>query len=421
MPGHKGIGEIERFDLTEIDGADSLYSASGIIKESEENAGQLFGANTFYSTEGSSHSIRAMIYLTSLYAKERGKKPLILAGRNAHKTFVGATALLDVSVEWLVPENSSYLSCPVTARDIDEYFRKAKNLPTAVYLTSPDYLGNLSDVGEIAKVCHRHDVLLIVDNAHGAYLKFLPESLHPIELGADMCSDSAHKTLPVLTGGAYLHISRSAPSLLVENAKNALALFGSTSPSYLMLSSLDAANRYISDGYAEKLSRFIKRLDEVKNELCSHGYTLFGDEPMKLTINAKSYGYLGRELAKYLLELDLVPEFYDPDFVVLMLTPEITDLELDRLKNALISLPKRDNILEQPPKIHLPSRAMSPREAITSASESVLIECALGRTLAAITVGCPPAVPIVISGEVIDEEAIKCFDYYEITECSVVK
>lgn len=421
MPGHKGIGTICKYDITEIDGADSLYDADGIIKESEENAGDLFGARTFYSTEGSSHAIRAMLHLTLLYAKSKDSRPLILAGRNAHKTFVGALALLDIDVEWLESEESSYLSCKITPKIVENHLKSAKRLPTAVYLTSPDYLGNLADVKGIAEVCHRFGVLLLVDNAHGAYLKFLSESLHPIDLGADMCSDSAHKTLPVLTGGAYLHVSKNAPSLLCENAKNALALFGSTSPSYLTLASLDAANRYIADGYREKLSVFTEKLEALRSELRFHGYVLSGDEPMKLTIYAKSYGYLGQELAEYLSGLKLIPEFYDPDFVVLMLTPELSDDELDRLKNALISLPKCKEICEQPPKVSLPARATSPREAILSECETVAVENALGRTLAAVTVGCPPAVPIIVSGEIIDEAAIKCFNYYGITECSVVK
>ena len=118
MPGHKGIGDIERFDLTEVEGADSLYEASGIIKESEENAGRLFGADTLYSTEGSSHVIRAMLYLVSTYAKKYGRSPRVLAGRNAHKTFIGAAALLDVEVEWLVPSDASYLSCNISSESV---------------------------------------------------------------------------------------------------------------------------------------------------------------------------------------------------------------------------------------------------------------------------------------------------------------
>ena len=104
MPGHKGMPLLgmEALDITEIEGADSLYEASGIIRESEENASTLFGCETFYSTEGSSHCIRAMLYLVRLHAKENGKKPLILAGRGAHKTFLSAAALLDLDVYWTV-------------------------------------------------------------------------------------------------------------------------------------------------------------------------------------------------------------------------------------------------------------------------------------------------------------------------------
>ena len=94
----------------------------------------------------------------------------------------------------------------------------------------------------LADICHEHGVLLLVDNAHGAYLKFLTPSRHPLDLGADLCCDSAHKTLPTLTGCAYLHVSKSAPRELADYGKEALRLFGSTSPSYLMLASLDNDN-----------------------------------------------------------------------------------------------------------------------------------------------------------------------------------
>ena len=118
MPGHKGVGVlgVEKLDITEIEGADSLYEASGVIRESEENASQLFGCPTFYSTEGSSLCIRAMMYLIRLQA---GEKPLIWAGRNAHKTFLSAAALLDLDVEWLYPrETGSHLCCLVDAQEI---------------------------------------------------------------------------------------------------------------------------------------------------------------------------------------------------------------------------------------------------------------------------------------------------------------
>ena len=106
MPGHKGknLLGLEALDITEIDGADSLYEADGIIRQSEENASELFDCPTFYSTEGSSQCIRAMLYLAMLYGKSRGKRPLIAAARNVHKTFLSAAALLDLDVLWLMPE-----------------------------------------------------------------------------------------------------------------------------------------------------------------------------------------------------------------------------------------------------------------------------------------------------------------------------
>ena len=419
MPGHKGKGDgCERFDLTEVSGADSLYEASGIIKESEDNASALFGAHTFYSTEGSSLSIRAMLYLATLMKK--GERALILACRNAHKVFVSAAALLDFDVEWMCG-GESYLSCNPSTKELEAKLDSMSVKPTAVYITSPDYLGNTSDIGALAEVCHRRGVLLLVDNAHGAYLAFTKPSRHPIALGADMCADSAHKTLPCLTGAGYLHVADSMPMEILSRVKGAMALFGSTSPSYLILASLDRANAYLSDGYSAKLERFTGKLDAMKKRLEAHGFELAGNEPMKLTLTPKSYGYTGYELNKYLEENGIVSEFCDPDHLVLMPTPETTDGEINMLECVLTSLPKREEITVAPPTLSLPERAMKPREAMMSPAEQIPIEESYGRILSAVTVGCPPAVPIVVSGEMINNEAIEAFKYYGIDCCSVIK
>ena len=182
MPGHKGkpLLGFEPWDITEIDGADELFTADGIIAESEAQAGTLFGAHTVYSTGGSTLCIQTMLHLTALYAASKGKRPHILAARNAHKAFVNAAALLDIDVGWLYPEtDSGYVSCPVTAQQVTQALAEQTSI-TAVYLTSPDYLGNMQDIQGIAEVCHRANVLLLVDNAHGAYLKFLPQPRHPM-------------------------------------------------------------------------------------------------------------------------------------------------------------------------------------------------------------------------------------------------
>lgn len=419
MPGHKGksLLGIESLDISEILGADDLYSADGIIAESEREAGDLFGAHTFYSTEGSSLCIRAMISLVAKHAATKGEKPRILAGRNAHKVFLYAAAMLDVSVEWLFADGGSYLSCTPSAESLEEHLTNLKRLPTAVYLTSPDYLGNVCDVRKISEVCHRHGVLLLVDNAHGAYTKFLRSPMHPIDLGADMCCDSAHKTLPALTGCAYLHVSHAAPSCFVESARQAMSLFGSTSPSYLLLASLDKVNEYIENGYREKLNVLSDQIDNIKKELIENGYTLVGDEPLKITVSAKHYGYTGVELANALRDRGIECEFSDNDFTVAMLTPESN---ADALRQALLSISKKSALPALTPRFSAPTALLSIREAILAPSEKVLTENAVGRILATPCVSCPPAVPIVVSGELITEDAVSAMLYYGIKHCDVV-
>ncbi len=428
MPGHKGAALLgfEEYDITEVAGADSLYEADGIIRESEQNASLLFGCPTYYSTEGSSQCIRAMLYLVALHAKEQGiDRPLILAGRNAHKTFLSAVALLDLDVEWLYPEyEHGYLDCPVTPHGLTDTLARLDaegRLPAAVYLTSPDYLGNTADIERLSAVCHGFGVLLVVDNAHGAYLKFLSPSLHPMDLGADLCCDSAHKTLPVLTGGAYLHIGPQLPMSLRAQVKQALSLFGSTSPSYLILQSLDMANAVMADkDFAVSLTKTAVRVETCCVKLSERGLSAHNHEPLKLTVYPNIYGYTGFELAEYLRKHNIECEFADPNFVVLMFTPAITDENTAYLTEVLRSLPRRSPLSLCTPTPVPPERVMSIREALLSPSEELPVSECVGRVLAAATVGCPPAVPIVVSGERIDESALACFSYYGIEFCRVV-
>lgn len=420
MPGHKGADKLgfEHLDITEFQGADDLYHPSGIIAESEKNASDIFGFLTYYSTEGASQCIRAMMHLIALYGKTTGKKPVIAAGRNAHKTFISAVALLDFDVLWLSPkENKSYLSCNITPEELDKFLQKQQEKPVAVYITSPDYLGNLADIKALAEVCHKNNVLLAVDNAHGAYLKFLESSLHPLDLGADICCDSAHKTLPVVTGGAYLHTREKL--FTSEEVKNALALFGSTSPSYLIMQSLDYCNTYLRN-HKERLAEFLPKITELKADLKEHGFTFYGNEPMKLTISTREYGYTGIEIGEFLSENNIFCEFYDPDYIVLMPTPETSDEDLKKIKSVLTEIPKKPIMDVSPPEFTETQKVLSVREAVFSPSRMLSIEECENRILADITTGCPPAVPILICGEKITKEAIECFRYYGIDNCNVV-
>lgn len=425
MPGHKGknILGFESLDITEIPGADVLYSPNGIIKQSETEASKLFGTRkTVYSAEGSSLSIRAMLCLVKMYAESKKEEPLIFAGRNAHKTFVTAAALLDLNVEWLLDENSvNLLSCNITSELLEKALAKAEKKPTAVYVTSPDYLGNTLNIAEISVICRKYGILLLVDNAHGAYLKFLPESCHPTDLGADLCCDSAHKTLPVLTGGGYLHIGKNAPDFFCDFADNAMSLFASTSPSYLILQSLDAANRYITEQYRQRLADLVQKSEALKKRLKEKGFQLFGNEPLKLTIAPKSYGYTGNELASILAEKGMICEFSDPDFVVIMLTEQIGDEGLEKLESALLRIEEKAPVISFPPKTSSGVKRMTLKEAVFSPCEEISVENAKGRVLSSPAVSCPPAVPVVICGEEINQSAVATFKYYGIEKCLVVR
>ena len=416
MPGHKGVAHLgcEARDITEIDGADVLYRSGGIIRGSEENAAALFGtARTVYSTEGSSLCIRGMLYLAMQYTGRR----TFVAGRNAHSTFVTACALLDADVRWLYG-GGSLTACPITADGLAAAL-DGGDLPAAVYVTSPDYLGNTLDIAALAQVCHARDVLLLVDNAHGAYLRFLPQDVHPMTMGADLCCDSAHKTLPVLTGGAYLHVSRRVASL-AEQAEHALSLFASTSPSYLTLQSLDACNPYLAEVYPRRLAAVCRQVAQLEATLVSCGYTLVGDEPLKVTLATKGYGYRGDAVAEHLRHRGVVCEFADPDCVVLMFTPANTAADLERVEEALCALPVGERLTDTPPTVPVPTVAMSLREALFAPAETVAVEDSVGRILASPTVGCPPAVPVLVGGEVVDERAIAVFRYYGHTTLRVV-
>ena len=325
------------------------------------------------------------------------------------------------------------------ASALDELSAEGRT-PFGVYLTSPDYLGFVQDVAGLSSVCHTHGLPLLVDNAHGAYLHFLKEgSRHPIQLGADLCCDSAHKTLPVLTGGAYLHLGSSVQADEAA-VRNALALFGSTSPSYLILQSLDAANAVLADGFREKLDICRWRLGMLCRELdalrpgLALPLTGAHREPLKLTLDAAALGLSGQQLAQALRERGVECEYADPRYVVLMPSAESSAAEFACLQTALhaicdeapaadVSVAADDSAafaalagaLEAQP------RRFTIREAVLAPQEMIPAAEAVGRICAAPAVSCPPAIPIVVSGETVPPEALPLFARYGIEKAAVVK
>jgi arginine/lysine/ornithine decarboxylase len=423
MPGHKGVPltGTEPADITEIAGADELYRSRGIIRQSEENAAALLGAaRTIYSAEGSSLCIRAMLFLASLRAAERGLPRRLLAGRNAHKTLVTAAAMLDLEIDWIYPAaEEGLLSCRVTPAAVEGMLAEQPYM--AVYVTSPDYPGHMADIRGIAAACRRRGVPLLVDNAHGAYLRFLPEDLHPLTLGADMTCDSAHKTLACLTGAAYLHISREAPAGWAEQAEQAMGFFGSTSPSWLILASLDRMNAELAGSWRTGLAETVRRLETLKEKLRREGWQPVGDEPMKLAVAPRGRGLTGDRLGDLLREAGIECEFSDPDYTVLMPSPRTLERDWQRLERAMSGIDRSEALKDAPPAVPVPEKVCSIREAMLSPRETVPAEAAEGRVLADPDAGCPPAVPILMPGERISAEAVECFRYYGFDQVTVVR
>ena len=420
MPGHKGKGPLgcEGRDITEIAGADSLYEAGGVIAQSEQNAAALFGAKaTFYSAGGSSQCIGAMLCL----ALQKSKSRVVLAARNAHKSFLHAAALLDADVRWLWPRPYSLLACPVTPEMLENALAALPEAPAAVYITSPDYLGNVQPVAALAKVCHAHGAPLLVDNAHGAYLHFLPAPAHPLDEGADLCCDSAHKTLPVLTGGAYLHLGHGLLKAEEGEVRAALSLFGSTSPSYLILQSLDACNRYLADEARPKLAACVRAVEALKADLAAQGWAVAESEPLKVTLHASKRGWRGNALADFLRQNGVECEYADPDDLVLMVSPQNSPEDLEKVRAALAAAGQGSEAPQTPPQMARPRQAMGIRAALLAPAEEVPVAEAAGRVCAAPTVGCPPAVPVVVSGEEISPDAAAVFCYYGIETVRAVR
>ena len=285
---------------------------------------------------------------------------------------------------------------------------------------APDYLGTSPDLAALAEVCRHWGVPLLVDNAHGAYLRFLQPSRHPLDLGAAMCCDSAHKTLPVLTGGAYLHVAKGAACPFEQDARQALSVFGSSSPSYLVLASLDACNAALAGDLPARLAVCADEMASLKRRLEGQGLPLRPGEPLKLVIDGAAAGTTGLALADRLRAGGVEPEFADEDVLVLMAAADTSRADLSKVAQAL------DGFQPGKPRapLALPSpgpQAMSLREAMLAPQQKVAVVQAAGRVCGSTVVSCPPAIPMAMPGERLTEETAAFLERMGMDCISVVK
>ncbi len=421
-PGHKGHFfsryNLNSLDFTELPATDSLYEASGAIKLAENRVSKLYGSeSSFFSAGGNTLCIQAMIRMCC----RAGDK--ILCDRIVHRSVVSAMGLLNVTPVWVkrLVDKSTGLASQIDIPDL-KFKLKANPDVKAIYLTSPSYYGVLQDLKLISEICRRKGVLVLVDNAHGSHLKFL--GLHPLDQGADLVSDSAHKTLPVLTGGAWLHVNKKE---FKNTAKSAMALFGSTSPSYPVMASLDIACGWLEKNGFKEYKRLKCRVEEINEIARRKNIFLASDshfcDPTRIALGTYSIGYSGFEFRKLLYKFKIEPELCDENYVVLIPSPHNILTDWQRLKLALESIeakePKTIDLKFE--KTPIPPAKATISEAILGESTQIGINECLNKIAAEVICPCPPGIPVVMPGEVIGTFEQQALKYYGAKEINVIK
>lgn len=406
-PGHKNNPAalpdgLSRLDLTELPDTGSLYDGGGPIERAEKLAAALFGtARTCLSAGGCTLCIQAMFRL----AAPRGGK--VLCARNVHRSAVGAMALLGIEPVWAMPED---LVPAVEACGADV---------KAVSITSPDYYGRLLDIAAISAACRKKELPLLVDCAHGAHLMFTEPKLHPLLSGASMTADSAHKTLGVLTGGAWLNI---ADPRFAKDAKAAMALFGSTSPSFPILASLDLCRDWLEQN-PEAFRALQKRVSQIRRLALSRGIPSPEGprDPTRLTLKTAEIGLTGKQAAERFRAGGVEPEYADRSFVVFIPTPFNSEADFLRLEQAVRLLPVSSPLSEISSFPPLCPSAVPLREAILAETRRVPLSRSAGEIAAQIACPCPPGIPVVMPGERISKEAAEFLRGTGIYEIKVIK
>ncbi len=459
MPGHKGdprysfLGDILKYDITEIDGLDDLHNADGVILESEKFAAGLYGVKeTHFLINGSTVGVLCAI----LGVTKPGDK--ILVARNCHRSVYNAIEVNRLDVRYVYPEMAEDIGIfkGITSEPVEESLKKDPQIK-AVIITSPTYEGISSDIAGIAETVHRYGAVLIVDAAHGAHFGFNEDFPEAAGIqGADIVINSVHKTLPAPTQTALLHINDiHGVKVDSKEIKRQLSIYQSTSPSYLLMAGIDNCLSIVSEHgeelfeqYLYNLKRFEDRASKLKNikvigrKLLKDQYGIENGDPCKLLICSsglnKSYCMSGRELYDILRrEYHIQPEMAADRYCLLIMTIMDTREGFDRLINALECIDEkfsdgytpfmtgtddeRAGVFGSENNVYggingilygsRPVRRMSAYEAVDRPSYYVRLEEAAGRISASYIYLYPPGIPVLVPGEEISEEmaaAIGC-------------
>lgn len=428
IPGHRferGIserwtkivgGEIFKFDLTETPLLDDLHHPGSAIKEGESLAAEVFSSDRcFFLVNGTTCGNEAMIVATAF----EGQK--IAVPRNAHKSVLMGLVISGAEPVYMMPELSKRwgIHGGISPSTVRAAFQSHPDLK-GVMVVSPTYHGICSDLREIADVCHDHGASLLVDEAHGAHFYFsdrLPDGA--MRQGADMCAQSIHKVTGSLTQSSMLQVQKGRVDL--DRVEAALKIVQSTSPSYLLMTSLDLARYELANRGSEMISHAVSLSEETRARINAlpgmHclDWSLIGHagvsavDTTRLTISAAELGITGFDLAHELYErfnIDL--ELSDYMNALAIVTYANTEADMDQLAESLETIAGEGSrgaaIVNEVFLPGLPPRAMTPRDAWFAAGHEVPWEKAKGHIAAEMLAPYPPGIPVVYPGEVITEE-----------------
>lgn len=421
MPGHKRgaydfLSGVQKIDITEIEGFDNLHDASGVILEAEKRAAKVYGtlSSRFLingSTAGVLASIRAM-------TKENDR---VLIARNCHKSVFNAVELCRLRPEYIIPtyfeEYGFYGS--VKPEDVEEAFKKHDDIKLVV-ITSPTYEGIISDITSISRICAEHGALLFVDEAHGAHLglhKDFEKSAR--ELGADVVVNSLHKTLPSLTQTAILHVCTSKVNQKAID-KN-LAVFQSSSPSYVLMASIDGCIRFLQNYGKEAMEKWSKDLDKtrkvfahLKNIKLFDGkkdLRAFRYDKTKFVFCTSACAVSGVEFKKTLREkYGIELEMASTNYAIAMSGLGDDSVAFAKLAKAVFDIDtnvKNKNGLSDMEIPELPQKAVEPYQTDVLSSEYVDFSESSGHICAENVWAYPPGCPIIAKGEIVSDDFIK--------------
>ena len=420
MPGHKrNSGLLGAYlpydiDLTEIYGFDNLQNPEGILKETAELASTLYVSDkTFLSVNGSTGAI-----LSAIYTCVKPEDKVIMA-RNCHKAVYNAMEITMAKPVYINPEIDELtgVAGSITPGQVEKALEQNPET-RLVIITSPTYEGVISNIREIAEAAHKRDIPLLVDSAHGAHLGFSPMlGVNPVSEGADLTVMSLHKTLPALTGCALLHMKGKLVSKV--SLSNAMNIFQTSSPSYIMLASIESCLRLVKDKgdelfskYEKSLMAFIEKAKSLKYlKLFYSGIEnkpdcVYSFDPGKLLILTGKAGNInGTELAAILREKYNIETEYALNEAVLAIT-SISDTEegFDRLLGALLDIDTKlspVNEIKHYSSFSIPEQAFLPSWKKGEPGEEIDIIKAAGRISLEYVWAYPPGIPLLVPGEII--------------------